>query len=115
MPRINELLDCLGTARYITTLDLMKEYWEIPLDLSSREKTVFATLSGLYHFTQMPFGLHGAPATFQHLMDRLLNPHMEHAMAYLDKVVIYSHQGNKPGGCCPLDPARGWTRCQKKF
>ncbi|XP_053873204.1 uncharacterized protein LOC128831095, partial [Malaclemys terrapin pileata] len=92
MPRIDELLARLGGARYITTLDLSKGYWQIPLEPASREKTAFATPTGLYQFTRMPFGLHGAPATFQRLMDRLLQPHQEYAAAYLDDVVIYSPQ-----------------------
>ncbi|XP_039350382.1 uncharacterized protein LOC120374581 [Mauremys reevesii] len=90
MPRIDELLARLGEARYITTLDLSKGYWQIPLEPASREKTAFATPTGLYQFTRMPFGLHGAPATFQRLMDRLLQPHQDYVAAYLDDVVIYS-------------------------
>ncbi|MGH0127556.1 UNVERIFIED_CONTAM: hypothetical protein FKN15_031310 [Acipenser sinensis] len=38
----------------------------------------------------MPFGLHGAPAAFQRLMDQVLHPHHEYTAAYIDDVVIYS-------------------------
>uniref|UniRef100_A0A9J8CAA1 ribonuclease H n=1 Tax=Cyprinus carpio carpio TaxID=630221 RepID=A0A9J8CAA1_CYPCA len=38
----------------------------------------------------LPFGLHGAPATFQRMMDILLRPHQAYAAAYLDDVVIHS-------------------------
>ncbi|XP_075795997.1 uncharacterized protein LOC142831036 [Pelodiscus sinensis] len=38
----------------------------------------------------MPFGLHGAAATFQRVMDRVLTPHQEYAAAYIDDIVIYS-------------------------
>lgn len=72
MPRFNELLYHLGETQYISTLDLTKGYWLIPLEPGSKEKTAFATPQELYHFTQMPFSLYGAPATFQRLMDRLL-------------------------------------------
>ncbi|CAM4640595.1 unnamed protein product [Lepidochelys kempii] len=91
MPRVDELLGRLGEAQFITTLNLSKGYWQIPLDYTSKEKTAFATPSGLYQFTRMPFGLHGAPATFQQLMDRLLRSHQAYVVAYLDDVVIYSH------------------------
>ncbi len=90
MPRVDELLDRLGTARFISTLDLTKGYWQIPLTRRSREKTAFSTPDGLFHFTTMPFGLHGAPAAFQRLMDQVLRPHHEYAAAYIDDVVIYS-------------------------
>lgn len=38
----------------------------------------------------MLFGLHGTMVTFQHLMDKLLIPHQNYAMAYIDDVIIFS-------------------------
>ncbi|KAJ0039408.1 hypothetical protein NL108_016223 [Boleophthalmus pectinirostris] len=90
MPRIDDLLDRIGSAAYITTLDLCKGYWQVPLEASSRPYTAFRTPAGLYQFTVMPFGLHGAPATFQRLMDRVLQGCEEFSAAYLDDVVIFS-------------------------
>lgn len=49
MPRI-EMFETVGGARIMTTLDLAKGYWQIPLDESSREQTAFATPDGLYEF-----------------------------------------------------------------
>ncbi len=72
MPRVDELLDRLGTARFYSTLDLTKGYWQIPLSPLSKEKTAFTTPFGLHQFVTLPFGLFGAPATFQRLMDRIL-------------------------------------------
>ena len=57
MPRIEELLDHLGKASYLTTLDLAMGYWQVPVKESVRDKTAFITLFGLYQFTRMPFGL----------------------------------------------------------
>ncbi len=90
MPRVDELLDRLGKARYISTLDLTKGYWQVPLSQSSREKTAFCTPNGHWHYRVLPFGLHGAPATFQRMMDILLRPHQAYAAAYLDDVIIHS-------------------------
>ena len=39
----------------------------------------------------MPFGLSGAPATFQHMIDQLTNGMEGFAAAYLDNLVIYSN------------------------
>ena len=50
MPRVDELLDRLGTARFFSTLDLTKGYWQIPLLPESKEKTIFSALDGLYQF-----------------------------------------------------------------
>ena len=91
MPRVDELLDRLGTARFFSTLDLTKGYWQIPLSPESKEKTAFSAPDGLYQFRTLPFGLFGAPATFQRLMDRVLRPHAAFAAAYLDDVIIHSN------------------------
>uniref|UniRef100_A0A8C2IIM4 ribonuclease H n=1 Tax=Cyprinus carpio TaxID=7962 RepID=A0A8C2IIM4_CYPCA len=90
MPRVDELLDRLGRARFISTLDLTKGYWQVPLTEQTKPKTAFSTPSGHWQYRVLPFGLHGAPATFQRLMDVLLRPHQAYAAAYLDDVVIHS-------------------------
>jgi len=36
MPRINYILDQLRKASYISSLDLMDGYWQIPLEENSR-------------------------------------------------------------------------------
>lgn len=90
MPRIDELLERIGRARFITTLDLCKGYWQVPLETASRPYTAFQTPAGLFKFTVMPFGPHGAPATFQQLMDRVLRGCEDCSAAYLDDVVIFS-------------------------
>lgn len=89
-PRIDDLLERLGKAKYLTTLDLCKGYWQVPLTERSKKLTAFRTPWGLFQFTVMPFGLHGAPATFQRLMDQVLCGFSDFASAYLDDIVIYS-------------------------
>ena len=90
MPRVEEVFDSIGSASYITTLDLAKGYWQIPMAADSCEVTAFITPFGLFEFLVMPFGLHTAPATFQRLMNSLLREFQEFAGAYLDDVVIFS-------------------------
>ena len=48
MPRMDELIERLGPARYLTTLDLTKGYWQVKLTRAAREKTAFSTPGGLY-------------------------------------------------------------------
>ena len=88
MPRID---DRLGNAKYISTLDLTRSYWQVPGAPESRSHTAFTTPFGLYQFRVMPFGLQGAPATIQRMMDVLLKRIREYADAYLDDLVIFSH------------------------
>nr|XP_012235715.1 PREDICTED: uncharacterized protein LOC105679947 [Linepithema humile] len=90
LPNMNGILDKLRSASYISTIDLSQAYFQIPLARESREITAFSVPGkGLYHFTRMPYGLTGAPATFQRLLDKLIGPEMEpFAFAYLDDIVI---------------------------
>ncbi len=90
MPRVDDLVERVGRARYITTLDLSKGYWQVALAPEAKEMTAFRTPFGMYQFKVMPFGLQGAPATFQRLMDHVLRDLFDCAAAYLDDVVIFS-------------------------
>ncbi len=63
---------------------------QIPLSPLSKEKSAFTMPFGLHQFVTLPFGLFGAPATFQRLMDKILRPHTAYAAAYLDDIIIYS-------------------------
>ena len=83
-------MDQLGGAKYISTLDLTQGYWQVPVAQHAQHKTAFATPFGLYHLKRMPFGLQWAPATFQRMMDRLLDGCCHFASAYLDDLVIFS-------------------------
>jgi len=90
MPRVDELVERLGKAEFLSTLDLCKGYWQVPLNTQARELTAFKAPSGLFQFKVMPFGLHGAAATFQRLIDQVLSNLTGFTSAYLDDIVIYS-------------------------
>lgn len=81
-------LDRLGDASFITTLDLSRGYWQVPVRQQDQHKTAFTTPYGLFQFRVMPFGLQGAPATFQRMMDVILQETHDFAAAYLDDVII---------------------------
>ena len=87
---MDDLVDQLGGAKYISTLDLTQGYWQVPVAQHAQHKTAFATPFGLYQFRRMPFGLQGAMATFQRMMDKLLDGWGHFANAYLDDLVIFS-------------------------
>ena len=65
MPRVEELLDQIGKAKFVTTLDLAKGYYQVPVASEDQDKTAFVTSEGKFRFTRMPFGLKWAPTTFQ--------------------------------------------------
>ena len=72
LPRIDDILDRLGSRKYFATLDLQSGYWQIPIAEKDRHKTAFVTMFGLYEYTVIPFGLTNAPAAFQKVMNDIL-------------------------------------------
>ena len=91
LPRIDDTLDSLGDASYLSTLDLASGYWQVEVDPSDREKTAFVTPFGLHQFRVMPFGLCNAPATFQRLMEQVLTGlHWSTCLVYLDDIIVFS-------------------------
>lgn len=89
LPLVEDLVDRVGAAKFVTKLDLLKGYWQVPLTARASDISAFVTPDGLYQYTVMPFGLRNAPATFQRLMRRVLGgvPNVE---IYLDDCVLYS-------------------------
>ncbi|XP_042320340.1 uncharacterized protein LOC121929090 [Sceloporus undulatus] len=90
MPRVDELLEKLGRAKYLSSIDLTKGYWQVALAEESKHRTAFITHMGLFEFNVLPFGLRNAPATFQRLVDSLLRGCGDFAVAYLDDIAIFS-------------------------
>ena len=90
IPRIDDLIDRMGNARYVTKIDMLAGYWQIPLSGRAMEISAFATPDGLYQYKVMPFGMKNAPATFQRLINSLIAD-LENSSAYIDDIIVYSH------------------------
>ena len=89
LPRIQDTLDTLSTARYFSTLDLTSGYWQVEMTPRARKAAAFCTRKGLFEWNVMPFGLCNAPATFQRLMDRVLvGLQWEMCLVYLDDIIV---------------------------
>lgn len=88
-PKIEEIFDELESSNVFSTLDLFSGYWQINMDDSCKEQTIFVTRSGMYQFEVMPFALMDVPRIFQDMMDGILD-RISSARTYLDDVLIYS-------------------------
>ena len=62
MPTITEIISRLGNATYLSKLDLMKGFHQVPVDPESRKYTAFTCRHGKFQYCRMPFGLKNAPA-----------------------------------------------------
>ena len=93
LPRIDEMLDCLGGAMIFTSLDLKSGYWQVEMEEGSKPLTAFTVGPlGFYECEQMSFGLTNAPATFQHLMENCLGDlHLNWCIIYLDDIIVFSN------------------------
>ena len=87
---ISHILATLGRAKYFSTLDLKSGYWQVELDERDKERSAFSCHKGLFHWNVMPFGLTNAPGVFQELMSIVLQGQGDHALAYLDDVLVFS-------------------------
>ncbi|GBG71086.1 hypothetical protein CBR_g8386 [Chara braunii] len=68
LPRIDDLLERLGGAKYFSKLDLKSRYHQISIQPNDRYKSAFKTRYQHFEWVVMPFGLTNTPATFQAAM-----------------------------------------------
>ncbi len=86
---MDDCIDRVGAAKFVTKLDLLKVYWQVPLMARALEIYAFVKSVIFLQYKRMAFGMRNAPATFQRLM-RIVLAGLENCEAYLDDIVIYS-------------------------
>ena len=89
--RMDDCIDNIGQAKYVTKFDLLKGFWQIPLTDRAREITAFVTPDGLYQYKVMLFGMKNSPATFQRLINMIIAG-LDKCKAYIDDAIIYSEE-----------------------
>ncbi|CAL9693082.1 unnamed protein product [Knipowitschia caucasica] len=89
MPRMEDCVDNLDPAKYVTKLDLLKGYWQVPLTKRASEISAFVTPDYFLQYTVMAFGMCNARATFQRLINVVLQG-LPSCNAYLDDLLIHS-------------------------
>jgi hypothetical protein len=91
LSRGDDTLDELKDANFYTHLDLASGFWQVRLRDKDIHKTAFQTPDGLMEWVAMPFGLCNAPATFQRMMNDILQDFLHKFVnVYLDVVCIYN-------------------------
>ncbi|KAL0188675.1 hypothetical protein M9458_015774, partial [Cirrhinus mrigala] len=90
LPRVDECLDLVAGSSWFSSLDLRSGYWQVPLTPEARPKTAFCTGRGLWQFKVLSFGLCNAPATFERLMERVLEgvPRQQ-CLVFLDDILAH--------------------------
>ncbi|GFV99349.1 retrovirus-related Pol polyprotein from transposon 297 [Trichonephila clavipes] len=90
LPNIEERVEKVSAAKFITVFDLSKGYWQIPLSKTAQRYAAFCTSFGTYRPLRMSFGLKNAPYFFSKLMAELLNGLEDFVVPYLDDIAIFS-------------------------
>lgn len=86
----------LSGAHYFSSLDLESGFCQLNVAKKDRENTAFITPDGLFHFNMLPFGLCGAPPTFQCLMDHVLGGlKWTECLVYMDDVLVFGRSLDK--------------------
>jgi len=90
IPVISEILDALGKSKYFSTIDCASGFLQVPVKYEDQAKTAFSTREEHFQYKRMPFGLKGAPATFQRLMTTVLSGIQGiRCLVYLDDVIVF--------------------------
>src|SRR5260370_25682043 len=77
--------------KYLTKIDIVSAFNNLRIKAGKEYLTAFRTRFGLFETLVMPFGLTGAPATFQRYINDTLRDYLDiFCTAYLDDILIYS-------------------------
>jgi transposase InsO family protein len=91
LPLTKETLSNLKGMKYFTKIDIVSAFNNLRIKKGQEWLTAFRTRLGLFETLVMPFGLTGAPATFQRFINDTLREHLDvFCTAYLDDILIYS-------------------------
>jgi hypothetical protein len=91
VPIIDEFLDELAHASWFSCFDLRAGFHQIRLKPGEEFKTTFQTHCGHDELRVMPFGLTGAPVTFQAAMNTTTAPYLrKFVLVVFDNILVYS-------------------------
>lgn len=96
LPVIEDVLASLQGAKWFTTMDMEQGFHQVRMAPEDRHKTAFRTFMGQFEWCVMPFGLKGAPSTFQAIMNEMFFDLLGNGvLVYMDDVLIYSDTFDK--------------------
>ena len=92
LPLVKETLRTLSQAKWFSKIDIRAAFHKLRIKEGDEHLTAFRTRFGLFEWLVCPFGLTGAPATFQRYINSALKEALGNfATAYLDDILIHSN------------------------
>ena len=86
---MEDCIDRVGNSAFVSKIDLLKGYWQVPMTDRAKEISAFATPDGLFQCKVMPFGMKNSPATFQRLTNQVIAG-LDHCVVYIDDILVFS-------------------------
>ena len=90
---VNECIGYIGRANstIFTTLDLISGFWQMPMHSDDAHLTAFTIPGkGQFEWICSPMGLLSCPASFQRLMEWVMQ-NIAKVIVYIDDLLIHSH------------------------
>ena len=89
IPNLLDSIYGLKGTKFFTKLDLVRGYYQLPVDEKSRPYTAFSTNRNHWQFKRLSFGLRNAPSAFQREIQAVLQSFPTNkVIAYLDDILI---------------------------
>ena len=91
LPRIDDLLDNLKSAKRYSVLDLKSGFHQVPIHPDDVHKTAFICVEGLFEYLRMSMGMANAPSCFQRLLETIFSDMIgKGVLVYIDDLILYT-------------------------
>lgn len=92
MPNLTDSIYAACNMKYFTSLDLIKGYYQVPIEENSRPYTAFSTTHNHYQFKRLSFGLRNSGLAFQRTMQDILKGIGDNnVIVYIDDILIMTN------------------------
>ena len=89
LPNLDTLANKIANFRVFSAFDLRSAYHQVPILDHEKPYTAFEASGRLWQFTSIPFGVMNGGATFQRIIDSMIDEHgLKGTFAYLDNVTV---------------------------
>lgn len=88
IPRLEEMLEKIPSAKIYSVLDLADAYLQVSLSSESQMLTCISTHLGNFAYRKLQFGISAAPLIFQEIIDTYILKGIARTAAYQDDIII---------------------------
>ena len=89
LPKIEPLVNKIGEFKIYSSLDLKSAYHQIPVRENEKKFTGFEANGKLYQFCRIPFGITNGVASFQRVIDDIIEKEkLQATYAYVDNITV---------------------------